>query len=65
MLHVPRLREEAAAFAKAVAAALTARDAAKPSLTNYSWHDEERGERDILKWRDNSYVDSVQLVKNI
>ena len=57
--------EDAPAFASGVAAALTAGDAAEPSLTNYSRHDEERGERDILKWRDNSYVATVQSVKNI
>jgi hypothetical protein len=55
--------EDAPVFAKAVAAALTAGDAAEPSCTDYRWHDEERGESDILKWRDNSYVATVQSEK--
>ena len=57
--------KDAPVFAKAVAAALTAGDAAEPSCTDYRWHDEERGESDILKRRDNSYVATVQSVKNI
>ena len=57
--------EDAVAFASGVALALMAGDAAEPSSTNYSWHDEERRESDIIKWRENSYVDSVQSVKNI
>ena len=57
--------EDAVAFASGVTLALTAGDAAELSPTNYSWHDEERRESDIIKWRENSYVDSVQSVKNI
>ena len=57
--------EDAPVFAKAVAAALTAGDAAEPSRTDYCWYGEERGERGILKWRDNSYVATVQSEKNI
>ena len=46
-LHVHGLREEAAAFASGVAAALTAGEAAEPSRTDYCWHGEERREREI------------------
>jgi hypothetical protein len=60
LLHVPCLCEDATAFASGVALALTAEDAAKPNRTNYSGHDEERGESDILKWREHSYVVTVQ-----
>ena len=58
--HAPCLSEDATAFASCVALALTAGKAANPSRTNYSWHDEERGESDILKWHENSYVATVQ-----
>jgi len=58
--HAPCLSEDATAFASGVVLALTAGKAAEPSRTNYSWHDEERGESDILKWRENSYVATVQ-----
>ena len=58
--ELPFLCEDAPVFAKAVAAALTAGDAAEPSRTDYRWHVEERGESDIEIWRNNSYVDSVQ-----
>jgi len=43
--------------------ALTAGEAAEPSRTDYRWHGEERRERGIFKWRDNSYVNSVQSEK--
>jgi hypothetical protein len=54
------LRENAPAFTSGVATLHTAGEAAEPSRTNYSWHDEERGESDILKWHENSYVATVQ-----
>ena len=45
-----------------VAAAHTAGESAG---LDYSQHGKERGESDIEKWRNNSYVDSVQSEKNI
>jgi len=58
--HAPRLRDDAAGMTEGVAAALKAGESAG---LDYSWHNEERGERDIEIWRKTSYVASVQSKK--
>jgi hypothetical protein len=60
--HTPSLREDAKTMPEGVAAAHTAGESAG---LDYSRHGEERRESDIIKWRENSYVATVQSVKNI
>ena len=57
-----RLCKDATALPEGAAAAHTAGESAG---MDYSRHGEERGESDILKWRENSYVATVQSEKNI
>ena len=60
--HAPRLRDDAAGITEGVAAALKAGESAG---MDYSRHGEERRERGISKWRENSYVPTVQSERTL